>query len=309
MIRIKHRARVGKVKVVLGFLRPREVEHAFDIIAHLRLLVRTSGQFPEPVDFFLDGLAQRIRHGLLFKALKEHVRIGLLRFTEFRADGLDLLAQVVFFLVLVHPALYFLRNAAVYAQNFNFIQHKRKRFTQAFRNVKAFEHMLPLLRLHKRYVGNRVRKRAHIFRARNVLRSVRRKLGGKCGIFAKRFCQAAAQRLRLGFVIRRCNERHGVHSQVFPVFKAGKTRAANPVHKHAHCIAREIQHLTDAAQRADAVNVVPSDLVFPYILLRCKEHNAAAASAFTLPCLPASKCSSSPGSTTRPRSGTSGICS
>ena len=134
--------------------------------------------------------------------------------------------------------------------------------------------MLPLLRLHKRYVGNRVRKRAHIFRARNVLRSVRRKLGGKCGIFAKRFCEAAAQRLCLGFVIRRCNERHGVHSQVFPVFKAGKTRAANSVHKHAHCIAREIQHLTDAAQRADAVNVVLSDLVFPYILLRCKEHNA-----------------------------------
>ena len=192
MIRIQHCARMCKVKVILRLLRPRQIKHTFNVVAHLRLLMRASGQIAEAVDFFFHRFAQFLRHILLFKAFQERIRLRLIRFAQLRADGFHLLAQIVFLLVFIHPAFDFLRNASIHAQDLNFIQHERKGFAQAFRHVKAFQHALPLLHLAKRYIGNCIRKRPRILRARNALRSICRELGGKGRILPKCLGQAAA---------------------------------------------------------------------------------------------------------------------
>ena len=108
MILIQHSARMGKVKVILRLFRPGKIQHAFDVVAQRRFLMRTGGKPPEAVDLLFHGFPYRIRHGFLFQPFKERIRVVLLRFAQFRADGLDLLAQIVFLLVFVHPALDFL---------------------------------------------------------------------------------------------------------------------------------------------------------------------------------------------------------
>ena len=58
------------------------------------------------------------------------------------------------------------------------------------------------------------------------------------------------------------------------MFKARKARAANAEHKHAHRIPREVQHLANAAERTDPVNVIVVDFVLAHIFLRRKKNKA-----------------------------------
>ena len=56
------------------------------------------------------------------------------------------------------------------------------------------------------------------------------------------------------------------------MFQACKARTADTIYEHAHRIAGKAEHLADAANRANTIDVIPTDIVFTDVLLGCKKN-------------------------------------
>ncbi len=135
MVVIKYCAGVLNVQIILGFFAPRQIEHAFYIVAHGRLLVRCGGQVAKARYLALQLFAHGLRHLLFLKPAHVFFCFVLLGFAKLLAYGLYLLVQIIFALVLVHAALHFCGDALIKLCYFNFAHYARKHDFQPFFNA------------------------------------------------------------------------------------------------------------------------------------------------------------------------------
>ncbi len=272
VILVEYPARALEVEVVLGRLAPGELEHALDVVAHLRRFVRAAGQVAVTVDLALERLFDGLGHILLFERRQEGVAFALLVLAELAADDLHLLAQEVFLLIFVYALLDLLLDAAVDAHDLGFGDDAREHILHALLNVELLEHVLPLPRLGHDGVGDGVRKLGDALGARNGLERVGADARGDARVIRERGVKPAAKRLR-GDRVRR-DLPHGAHGRAHILARAegGGARPDDALHERAHGIPGKGERLPHAADRAHLEEILARYFVFPRVLLRADEH-------------------------------------
>ena len=120
VILIKNILRLIYIKIILGEFAPRQRKQRINIGADYRSLRRHRRHFRQTSQLLVDFFRNVLRHfqlGHLFLVVSDFC-LYVFVFAKLLADSLNLLAQIIFLLILLHLLVYLLGNIFGYIGNF-----------------------------------------------------------------------------------------------------------------------------------------------------------------------------------------------
>ena len=164
VVLVEDRARVGDVDVVLGDDRPGQRHDPVEIGADDAVLGGSRRQLRQPVELTPRLLVDLLGQVGLVDALAQLVDLGLglVGLAQLFLDGLQLLAQHVLALVLVHLRLHLVLDLGAELQHFQLPVHEGGERAQPARQVGLFEQLLLVLGLEAHGRGDEVAERRRV---------------------------------------------------------------------------------------------------------------------------------------------------
>ena len=278
VVAVEHGAGMDKVQIVLRFLRPRQVEDELDIRLRHGRFVRAVGQLGKAVDLLIERGAHRVGHGLLRRALPVGGDLVALLPADLLADGLELLAQDKFLLIVLERGFHLFGDALVDLEDLDLAADEPQHAERAGLHVVFLQQGLLILQLRCGGLPDRVHEPRQLRDLQNGLPLLRGEPPALFGIRSERLAELAAQRLR-GHGVR-LGLRQVIHRR--GEVRVGRDhladgRAGYAGDEQVHRIALDAEYLPDAADRADAVDVLLADLHERGVLLRNEQRHAAVA--------------------------------
>ena len=150
------------VELVVGRDVPGQADQPVDVGPDDPDLGRRGGDPAHPVDFLDRAGLDLVRHAGGLDLVAQLVDLGLLRvvLAQLALDGLELLAQDVLALGLVHLGLDFGLDPALELEDLDLVGEEVRDELEALGDVDRLEHLLALLGRHVRAVGDHVGQQA-----------------------------------------------------------------------------------------------------------------------------------------------------
>ena len=138
MIRLKYLVGAGEVKVILCIFSPGQVETGFEIVPAHRRLGRLHRVALEPVALAQKLLFRSIVNGQSRNFIAELLNLLLGRYAvvELRGDDLQLLAQIVFALAVIHLLLNHLLNLVLIFEQTGLLEQEHAELFKALYRVE-----------------------------------------------------------------------------------------------------------------------------------------------------------------------------
>ncbi len=184
-------------------------------------------------------------------------------------DRLDLLVEVVLALRLLHLPLDAATDALLDLQDVDLGLEQTEQVFEPLAHVKNVEHVLLLLELERQVGGNHVGQTPGFIDARDRGQHLGRNLLVELHVLVKLRQHGAAHRLNLmGLGVEVADQLGATAEMRLFVPHVQNLRALATLHQHLHRAIGQLQHLQDAGDRADSVEVVGGGLVLGGGLLR-----------------------------------------
>jgi hypothetical protein len=158
--------RLDDVHFFTGRLRPWQYSQPFDVIARERKIGGHGRHAGKPRQFLQRFFLGLLRHACGFDLLAQffNVLLALVDLAEFLLDGLQLLAQVVVALRLLHLVLYFGLDLVAQLLDFQLFGEVLMNAFQPGHHIGGLQQLLFIIRRQKRQVGrHEVNEAARVF--------------------------------------------------------------------------------------------------------------------------------------------------
>ncbi|MDT4834868.1 hypothetical protein FQZ97_685180 [compost metagenome] len=181
---------------------------------------------------------------------------ALFAFAELLLNGLDLLIQVVVALALFHLLLHAAANPLLDLEDVDFGFELREQAFEAFGGADDLEHLLLLLELQGKMRGDRIGQAPGIVDAGQRGQDLRRDLLVQFYVLLELGDDRAAQGLGFGALHGVWLDRRHLAGEVrIGVFDAVDAGALGALDQHLDGAVRQLEHLQDAGDAADFVDV------------------------------------------------------
>ena len=255
-------AGVVEVEVVLGERAPRQRQDPFEVGADDAVLGRGRRQPLEPPELALGGLAHILRQRQLREPLAQLVHLGLLgvALAELLLDRLQLLAQEVLALALLHLRLHLRLDLRAELEDLDLAREDRRDLTQPLLDVDRLEELLALLgRDRAQGRGDEVGERARVVDVRRGELELLGQVGREPDDLREEALDVARQRLDLGRVGVLVREPLELADEIGIVeILLGQADPVQAADEDPQRPVGDLDHLVDHRDRADLVDVVPA---------------------------------------------------
>ena len=260
MIFIEDAFRLDQIDIVLARGVPRQFQYGFDICSADRRFRGRRLHLGESADFLFDlgcDLLVKIQFRQFFFESGDLI-LQLLNAAQFLLDGAQLLAQVVFALVLVDLALDLCGDILLNRQNLDFLQQDVVEFPEPLLLVQCLEDRLLVLNLDFQMRRDHIRHPARRFDCHDRRKNLRRQTLVDVDVVIKAAQHGPHQSFcfRVGFFI-------GVFQLPDPAFEIRHLEehffdaaSAESFHQYANGISRQLEHLLDLADGSDFIEIV-----------------------------------------------------
>ena len=251
----------GNVKTVFVIFSPGEIQHRIQIIPDHCAFRHHGGHLEEAVNLFVQPFQHffRQRQRFYFFPVLFRFRVNIFGVAQFLADDLDLLPQVIFFLVLFNILMHLLGNVFFQFGNRHFLMQDLVQFFQPGFHRHRFQKQLFCFQIHIQITGNGIRHNACIrvvFEGKQYLRT---------DFFAQQHplfklgYHHAPQRFQFQPFFRQGPGRQfrkGSSPAAFRVFRHPvRRRAEQTFYQDPHSAPRQFQHLSDFGHNAYPVQI------------------------------------------------------
>ncbi len=270
MILVEYLFRLGEILGYPRSLLPWQADQRFDVVAHDGGLGRHRRHHLELLEFRLDFTETLLGHAGGLDLFVHLLEVGtFLAFAELLLDGLDLFVEVILALALLHlpldPAAYPLLDL----EDVEFGLELGKQLLQPLGNIEQFENLLLRLELERQVSRDRVGQPPGFFDARQRSQDLGRYLLVELHVLVELRQDGASHRLDLvttAFVgLYRRDHGDEQRPGVFDPLDAGPLGAFD---EHLDGAVRQLEHLQNVGDAADAVEVAGCRIVLGGRLLR-----------------------------------------
>ena len=278
MVGIEHVHRGFQALRDLGLLAPRQVDQGLDVSSHHGGLGRHGRHHLQLLQLGLGLLGGLLRHVRGLDALVQLIDIaGLVDIAEFFLDRLDLLVQVVLALTLLHLALDAAADALFHLQDVDFGFHETHQMVEPGLQVGHFQDRLLLFQLQRQMRGNGVGQAPGVVDAGQRGEDFRRNLLVEFDVIVELRQQRAPHRLDFRIFVAGFRQLLATRHEVAVGLDEFLHRDAQvALDQHFHGAIRQLEHLQDAGNSADFVQVVETGFVLGRRLLRHQQDVLAA---------------------------------
>ena len=278
VVTVKDALRLFEVEAFLALAAPRQVEHGIEVGAHNALLRVRAAELCEAVCLADELLLALLRQLEVKDACAVGFRLGRrVLLAELGLDDLDLLAQVVFPLVLVHLGLDFVLNFVFEFEHLGLLAEQADDHSQAARDAELFEDVLLDAHLNADVLRDVVGEEAGVaalgHRQLHVGRNARRVVGvlGEALLRRadKRLCAALGHAEHV--ILKRLDL--GVDAALFVLRREElvRERTLLALDEHADIVARQAKDLLHLADGADLIQVARRRVVGFQVTLRAQK--------------------------------------
>ncbi len=280
MVGVEDLAGVCEVEVVVGERSPRERQDPLEVGADHAVLRGRRRQLLEPAELALCRLGDVLRQRQLAETLAQLVHFRLLGvgLAELLLDRLELLAEEVLALPLLHLRLHLRLDLRAQLEDLELATQDRRDLPQALLDVECLEQLLALLgpdRPQRR--GDEVRERTRIVDVRRGELQLLRQIRSEPDDAREETLDVPGERLELRCLDDDVRERAELAEQVrVGVDAVVEADALEPLHEDPECPVGNLDHLVDEGDRADVVDVVPARRFDGFVARRDQREQAVA---------------------------------
>ena len=271
------------VQPLLGALVPRQLQYRVEVVADDAGLGRTR---------LLLGKALRLLEQLLFRLFGKMQRADLvgvascvvvLVLAQLVADDMQLLAQIVVALALVHAFLHLVGDLVFQLQNIQLFCQQLHRQLQPPDRMQLLEQLLFILIGKRRILADKIGHVSGIFGRKHLQKALRRILPGHIGKLFKQAVRLPHKRLHAH---KRRITRAGVHlhhaaKQIrLRLDAVDKLRAIFALDQNAHIVARQPQNLLDDRHGTELIQRIAFRVVVFQLALGDEKDLLVAADGF-----------------------------
>ncbi len=270
-----------QVEVVLAGRGPGQVEHPVEVGADHGALGRFGMHLLQALDVLLGLLVRRLGHAGLFQLLQVdadllHV-LGLL--AQLLADGLELLAQEVFLLVLVHLALGLEVDLVLHVQHLDLVAQELVDLGQPAQRVGLLEDGLRVLDLQLEVGGDDVGQLAGLLDVlgddQDLVGDLLAQLAGLLELLAQVLDHGLVFQGQLGRLLVLHRPHLGLQDLAVVVERL-HAHAGDALDQHAHAAVGQLEHAHDQGHGAEAVELVLAGVLHVHVLLGQQQDQAVA---------------------------------
>ena len=268
-----------QIQTVVRFLVPRQVQTGVKVVAYDCRLRGRGRHVGEPGNLLEQRLGnllvqvQRLDLLAVFHGLAEDV----LPFSQLILNGLELLAQVVFAMVLIHLLLDLRTDLLLHMQDVDFPAQQRDELLQTLHRGKTAQNGLLAVVLEVEVGGHIVGQGAWLLDGEHRQHHLGRELGQIHGIFLENGLQLAHSPQSRRFVLNG-RLRDGLHCDKVELLARDQLQNAAAGHafdQHAVVVVGDAKHLLDDGNGADVVELPEPRIVVAHVPLRDQKDGAA----------------------------------
>ena len=276
VVSVEDARRSADVQPLLRAPAPRQLQYKIEIIAQQRRLGRGGRLLGEPA-----ALAEELFFGLLRQLQRADAAAVIVAalvavaVAELLVDGVQLLAQIVFALVLVHALLDLFGDLVFKIENIQLLRKKHRRLLQTADRMQLLEELLLFLIGKRGVLADKIGKIA----GPRVLKQVGQRVAE---IFRSQIDKALQLRLHLpheGLRFRKVRvrgllgQRDDTAEQIrLRVHNIQKPRTRHALNENTHIVPRQAQDLPDDGHGADLIEVRAGGVVLLCVLLGHEEN-------------------------------------
>ena len=270
MVLVEHAARAPRVQPVLGAFPPGQVQNPFDIAAADPDFRRAGRHARQPAQLALDLLARLVVERGVGQALAQVFHVIGVPVAQLGLNGPNLFPQEIILLVLFNLRAHALLHLPLDGRQLRLAREDAAQRLQPFAHVAQPQDMLAVVHVGQHVGGDDVRQLGRLLDAQYRGDRLSGHAAAALGIFFKKALRGAHQRGQLLFPgARRIAHRRHVGQQAGLLLNhAHQPAALHAFHQHADVVARELEHLLDARDGPDLVQVLSVRVFLPGVMLR-----------------------------------------
>src|SRR5660398_232240 len=202
-----------------------------------------------------------------------HLCLGLVRLPQFFLDGLELLAEEVLALRLVHLRLYLGLNLGTQLQHFQLSIHNLREVAQSSRHINLFQELLLLFRSYAHRGGDEEAERTRVLNVQRRHLQLFRKVRDELHYAAVDGGQIALECLQLFSFFREVIQITDLSAQERLFFQVViYSNPADTLDQDAKCAVRRLHHLLHQRESTDIVGIIWAGQFHLRVLHRHKAH-------------------------------------
>ena len=279
VILVQHGLGLLEIEVVLGHLAPGQFGHPLQVGARHRGFAGIRMHAFQLLEVALDFDQRLLGHLQLGQPVAERRDfLGQLRaLAQLLLDGLELLAQVVLPLALVHLAAGFHGDFLLYLQQLDLPREQLVHALEPQARMDDLQDFLGLLQLQVQVRRHQVRQAARVIQVpRDDQHLLGQGLPQGHGLF-QGLLHAAHEGVQLQIWRLHLRLGQGLHAGLEQVFRFGEVLHAHPLqalHQGADAAVRQLEHPHDEGRRAHLVEILGPGVVHLHLLLRQQQDHA-----------------------------------
>ena len=274
MIGFEHPARPGHVDFSGRLHAPRHIEHPVDIVFAHNLLRRARGHTGQTVDLAARLFPRFVVHFGLFKAAAHLLDAGGFVVAQLFLHDLELLAQIIFALMLIDVRLGLFLDFVLDARQLALLVQHTAQQLKPQQDVPALENLLLVLHLAQRIGGDHVGQRAGIRLALDHLHHLARHMAARARQQRKERLGALGIADQLFLIARHVafDSDVATHPVMILVVHIEQQRAVFALADQTHHVVARGHDVTHARHRAHGVQIGALGLLAVHVALRHEQY-------------------------------------